>query len=365
MKQFLIVMALALISWSCSVTHQNEKIISKPKNIILLIGDGMGLSQVSLNFYTDDVTTNFNRFKQISLMKTSSATHKITDSGAGGTALSCGVKTYNGAIGMGNDTNSVENITEILAEKGVRNGIVATSSITHATPAAFYAHVPIRKMENEIALQMLATKVDFFAGGGIKYFAKRKDGQNLILKLEAKGYIVDTNSLVDKDLLNQDKKYAFLLSDNGMPEHHKGRGDFLPKATELAINYLNNKGKGFFLMSESSQIDWAGHKNDNEYMLAEMEDFDKTIGVAMDFAEKDGNTLVIVLADHETGGFSLSSGMIDEYHGDYESIVPNYATGGHTAALVPVFAYGPGSELFDGIYENTEVFYKMLEAIKE
>jgi alkaline phosphatase len=142
-----------------------------------------------------------------------------------------------------------------------------------------------------------------------------------------------------------------------MPAILQGRGDFLPKATELAINYLDRNNEHFFLMVEGSQIDWGGHGNNMDFLVSEMIDFDDAIGVALDFAEKDGNTLVIVTADHETGGFTLSSGD------SYDQIKGTFSTGGHSTTLLPAVAFGPGSELFRGIYENTQIFHYMMQAI--
>jgi alkaline phosphatase len=148
----------------------------------------------------------------------------------------------------------------------------------------------------------------------------------------------------------------------------KGRGDFLPKATELGIQFLNKDAdnSNFFIMIEGSQIDWGGHANDADYLISELIDFDDAIGKALDFAEKDGNTLVIVTADHETGGFTLSSTLKKTEDGnsysDYSEITGTFSTDGHSATLIPVFAYGPGSEAFSGVYENTEIFHKILEA---
>lgn len=338
-------------------TENNTATKSKPLNIILLIGDGMGLSEVSSSFYYSDQTSNFERFKEISLINTSSATDKITDSGAGGTAFSCGVKTYNGAIGMDADSNQVKNIVEVLSKQNYHCGIISTSAITHATPASFYAHVINRKMEEDIALQLLHSEVDFFAGGGLNFFNKRKDGQNLISMASDHGFELDTATLQKKSL-DINKKYGYLLANGGMPSMLEDRGNFLQNATSLALNHLGQAENGFFLMVEGSQIDWAGHANDADFLIAEMLDFDKTIGVAMDFAERNQNTLVIVLADHETGGFTLSAGS------NYNEIEPSFSTGGHSSALIPVFAYGPGAENFKGIYQNNEIFHKMLKAAK-
>ena len=334
----------------------------KPKNIILLIGDGMGLTQVSCSFYFNDKKSNFLRFKEIGLHQNTPVGAKITDSAAGATAFAAGIKSYNGAISVDKDTQAVETILEILSQKGLSTGVVSTSSITHATPASFYAHVKYRKMQEDIAADLVDSQVDFFAGGGHKFFCQRKDDQNLLKSLEMKGFIMDTTEISRKKL-SIDKKYGFLLASDAMPRMEEGRGDFLPKATKAALNYLSQDDNGFFLMVEGSQIDWGGHANDANYIIEEMKDFDKVIGEALDFAEKDGNTLVVVTADHETGGFALSSAKVRRQD-DYRGITPTFSTGGHTASLIPVFAYGPGAEQFKGIYQNNDIFGKMLSGEK-
>ncbi len=351
-----------LLTNACNNTVQKSARVmpegQTPKNIILLIGDGMGLAQVSTSFYFNDEKSNFLRFKEIGLHQNTPIGAKITDSAAGATAFSAGVKSYNGAIGVDQDTQAVETILEILSQKGLSTGVVSTSSITHATPASFYAHVRSRRMQEQIARELMDSDVDFFAGGGVKFFNKRKDGEDLIKGLELKGFTVDTAKLAKRGM-SINNKYAFLLGQDYMPKMEDGRGDFLPKATNLALDYLSQDPKGFFLMVEGSQIDWGGHANDANYIIEEMKDFDKTIGEALDFAKKDGNTLVVVTADHETGGFALSSAKVRKQD-DYRGLAPTFSTGGHTAALIPVFAYGPGSERFKGIYQNQEIFGKML-----
>jgi len=335
---------------------------AKPHRIIFLIGDGMGLSSVSTTFYYGDQQSVFSRFSDIGLIRTSSATDKVTDSAASGTAMSSGTKTYNGAIGVDTTYKPVKNITETLSELGWSTGIIATSTISHATPASFYAHARNRSMEELIASQLLISEIDFFAGGGSQLFTRRQDSLNLITIGADRGFEIDTTALPEPGTLDPDKKYGFLLAPGGMPPMPEGRGDFLPRATALAIDQLSHNQNGFFLMVEGSQIDWAGHANNTIYLVDEMLDFEKTIEVALDFAEKDGNTLVVVTADHETGGVSLSAKR-DPQTGreDYAEIDLTYATAGHSATLIPVFAYGPGAEEFKGIYENTELFHKMVE----
>ncbi len=323
----------------------------KIKNVILLIGDGMGLSQVSASQYYNDKIPNFERFSVIGLSKTSSASDVITDSAAGATALASGVKTNNGAVGVDKDTLSVETIIEQISPKGISTGVISTSAITHATPACFYAHVKNRRMEEDIAHFLVNSEIDFFAGGGLKFFNEREDGENLLKLLKENNFKVHTKEIPKT---TSKKKQAILLSKKGMPRMIDGRGDFLPEVTQLALEHLSKNKEGFFLMVEGSQIDWGGHDKNAEYLISELLDFDKTIGVALDFAQQDGETLVIVTADHETGGFTLASN-----DGDYKDIKPVFSTDGHSATMVPVFAEGPGSEKFGGVYENTSIYDKI------
>lgn len=347
----------------CMDKYQRSAYNGKAKNIILLIGDGMGLAQASSIFYFQEETPSFVRFQHIGLHQNTPTDAQITDSAAGATAFSAGVKSYNGAIGVDSDTIPQPTILEMAAEAGWSTGVIATSSITHATPASFYAHVKSRNLADDIALDMLEAPVDFFAGGGLDYFAKREDGRNLIKELEDKGFVISTDAMNKPANMSLNNNYGFLLADDGMPEMTKGRGDFLPDATQIAIDFLSQDKDGFFLMVEGSQIDWGGHANDSEYVIEEVKDFDKVINAALDFAEKDGNTLVIVTADHETGGFSLSAAEVRKQR-DYKYIKPTFSTGGHSAALIPVYAYGPGAAKFQGIYQNNDIFKKMLEAAR-
>jgi len=330
-----------------------------PKNIIMMIADGTGISQISSTQFYHSNPSNYERFKHIGLIKTSSASDLITDSAAGATSFASGIKTYNGAIGVNTDTIATPTILEELSERGYATGVIATSTITHATPASFYAHVKYRKMEEEIAEALTYSSVDFFAGGGLKFFNNRSDQKDLLSDLTKNGFDVATSAINPTMPTDPNKKYGFLLSDGGMPKMIDGRGSFLYDATSLGISYLNKDKDGFFLMVEGSQIDWGGHANDADYLIGEMIDFDVVLGKVLDFAKKDQNTLVIVTADHETGGFTLAS---DE--GNYNKIKPSFSTDGHSATMVPVFAYGPGAKDFSGIYENTDIYKKIKALLK-
>lgn len=323
----------------------------KPKNIILLIGDGMGTAHVFAGMTANGGHLFLENFKICGFSRTQSSSNYITDSAAGGTALSCGVRTYNGAIGVGPDKQPLKTILEESEENGLATGLVSTSAITHATPASFIAHQASRSSYEDIASDFLKTDIDVFIGGGYNHFAKRKDNKNLLNELKSKGYQVERE--LDKIGKIKKGKLAGLTADE-----HEGRveirKDMLPRASQTAINILSNNKKGFFLMIEGSQIDWGAHAKNTVYVVEEMLDFDKAIGKAVEFAAKDGKTLVIVTADHETGGLSLLDG-------NFESgmVKGEFTSSDHTAVMVPVFAFGPGAELFGGIMDNTEIYKKM------
>ncbi len=353
------ILPVILVFCTCSIYDKPDKQGSKVKNIILMIGDGMGVSQVYAGITANHGQLNIERCKNIGFIKTYSASDYTTDSGAGATAFSIGKKTYNGACGVNSDSLPEKSILEIAEEHGLSTGLVATSSITHATPAAFIAHQKSRNMYNEIAEDFLKTDIDMFIGGGKNDFMKRRDSIDLTVKLKEKGYKV----LFEMDDIKKvtSGKLAGLIADKHIPPYRDStrilRGNMLPDATIAALNILSNNKKGFFLMVEGSQIDWGGHANNTEYIVAEMLDFDRAVGKVLDFAEKEGNTLVIITADHETGGMSINNGNFEQ-----GTVNVGYTTHGHTGVMVPVFAFGPGAEKFGGIYENYDIFYKMMNA---
>ena len=325
---------------------------TKTKNIILIIGDGMGLPQIQAAMDKSSDILFFEKFKHIGFSKTRSGSNYITDSGAGGTAISAGKKTYNGAIGVGMDSLPLKTILEYAEDAGKSTGLVATCAITHATPASFIAHQKSRYLYEEIASDFLNTEIDIFIGGGRNYFNLRSDNINLLDSLGERNYQVCAS--LDEIDLNNNKNIACLLDTNHLPPRQYGRKNMLAESTEIAIRKLNQNEKGFFIMIEGSQIDWGGHANNFDYVTTEVLDLNEAIGKALSFAEKDGNTLVIVTADHETGGLTLIDGDLNQH-----TITSHFSTPNHSGVMVPVFSYGPGSEQFLGIYENTEIFEKM------
>jgi len=351
------VLFVAFIPFLCSsqssgTQHQSPE---KVRNIILLIGDGMGISQLQAAMIVSLDMMNIEQFNNIGFTKTHSASSFVTDSGASGTAIATGHKSYNGGIGVDRDTIPQTSILEYASQSGKATGLVVSCEITHTTPAAFYTHQESRDMHEAIASDLVSSPVDLFIGGGMKYFNNRSDGIDLTKLLAERGYQVvrDIPHLEQVD----SGKIAGLLYKKHPPRVTKGRGEMLSIAAGKAIEILNQQPNGFFLMVEGSQIDWGGHDHDTDYIVEEMIDFDKVIGLALEFAKMDQNTLVIVTSDHETGGMSLHEG--DPIEG---VIVAKYTTGDHTGVMVPVFAYGPHSELFRGIYDNTGIFFRMMQA---
>jgi alkaline phosphatase len=345
-------------TFSCSTSKHFSGSRSKEiRNVILMIGDGMGLPDVYAAMTVAGAPLNIERCTYTGLQKTYSFDKYITDSGAAGTALATGTKTNNGSIGVGPDGKPVQSVLEIAESNKLATGLVSTSSITHATPASFIAHQSSRGSYEAIASDFLKTDIDCFIGGGINHFGHRKDGLNLLDSLRKRGYEVDTTL---NDVLNSKAlKIAGLTAKEHNPYRLAGRGDMLPLSAEKAISVLSKNRKGFFLMIEGSQIDWAGHANAADTLIDEVLDFDKTIGKVLDFAEKDGHTLVIITADHETGGVTITGGDIKAKKANL-----NFSLKDHTAVMVPVYAFGPGAANFTGIYENTDIFRKIVSLLK-
>jgi alkaline phosphatase len=352
-KKSLLLLALFL----CFGPSWAQKKVKNPKNIILMVGDGMGVAQIYAGMTGNYGHLNLEQFPVVGFHKNQASNNFVTDSAAGATAFSCGVKTYNGAIGVDANGNPVPTILEIAEENGLATGLVATCSITHATPASFISHQASRSLDENIALDFLNTDIDVFIGGGRKFFANRSDGLNLIDSLKNRNYQIAHT--IEEVQQTKSGKLAAFLAEEQQAKFSEGRGDELVKSTEVALNLLSTNKKGMFLMIEGSQIDWGGHANDTQYIVDEMIDFDNAIGKVLEFAKKDGNTLVIITADHETGGFSINKGSTET-----GMVEGKFTTGSHTGVMIPVFAYGPGSEVFGGIYENNQIFHKMINALK-
>lgn len=339
-------------------TPPSKTTAKRAKNLIVIIGDGMGTAQVYSSVVAQCGNSNFLRFPFSGFSRTYSNNKYTTDSGAGGTAIVTGCKTDNHHVGTLADGTPVKSILSRLHEQGLATGFVVTSSVLDATPASTYAHVSHRKMYDSISYQMTQSGFDVMIGGGISNFRpeNRQDGLSPIDTLLKKGYEV-TYSLEEMKKSTSNKLMTFFCENYYGPVA-PGRDPVLAEGTKKALEILTKNSKGFALMIEGSQIDWACHNNDAPYMEAELADFEKMLKVVLDFAQKDGNTLVVVTADHETGGLVLLGGDIEKGKNECK-----YITGGHSGVMVPVFSYGPCAEYFSGIQNNIDLMPKMLKAM--
>lgn len=337
---------------------------NKPKNVILMIGDGMGMAQVNTLYYLNPNSALW-QFPYRGTSMTYCLSDSITDSAAGGSALSTGKKTTKGYIALNRDSTANETLMEWAIKQKMATGIVVTSAMTDATPASFYAHVPNRSQYEEIAKQFIYSNIDFAVGGYLNNFLpnKRKDKLNLIDSLEQKGYQI-IYSL--EDLLKAtDMKTVGFLSEKKPPKAAK-RGNWLAEATRQALEKLAKDPQGFVLMIEGSQIDWACHVNDYKYFKQEILDFDRAIKVVYDFAKTNQETLVVVTADHECGGMTLSPRINNLSKEKAARYLVNYVLFSslyHTNADVPVFSFGPGADNFQGKMNNIDIHDKIIRLI--
>lgn len=331
--------------------YRNNDRPARVKNVILLIGDGMGLAQIYSGYTANFGNLNLFQLLNIGFSKTSSSSSYITDSAAGATAMASGKKTNNRYVGVDATGVRLPAIPDLIAPLKMSSGLISSGDITDATPAAFYGHVKDRSLSKDIAQDFLNSPVSLMIGSGGKHFSPISE------QLAQKGFRYATQ-LSALDTISGGK--YLVLADSAALTIQKGRGDFLQHSLKKALQTLSTNKEGFFLMLESAQIDWGGHANSVPYLTTEMLDFDRTIGAALQFADTNGETLVIVTADHETGGLSLLDGNISKGYVDGQ-----FSTTDHSGILVPVFAYGPRSMNFRGVYENTEIFEKIMQAIRQ
>lgn len=320
-----------------------------PKNVIYIIGDGMGTSHVYSSIVAQKGKSQFLRFPYTGFSRTYSANKYTTDSGAGGTALMTMHKVDNNHVGMSSDGKSYCSMLERATKKNKQVGFVVTSSVLDATPASTYAHVTNRRMYDTISMQMAKAPFTVMIGGDRNHFMPehRNDGLSPLDTLAARGYTL-AFTLDEMEKVKAGPLCALVT--DGDPAAAGNRDEMLCRGVKKALKILSKSKKGFFLMIEGSQIDWACHDNDFKHLKAEMEDFEHMLKIVLDWAEKDRNTLVVVTADHETGGLSLPDGDLSRGKNEF-----NFATGKHTGVMVPVFAFGPYSHKFTGIHQNIDI----------
>jgi len=398
MKRLLSILAIAVLM-GC------QQAAPQAKYVFYFIGDGMGLAQVALTeaWLADSAEVigfeklSFTEFPVLGMATTFSASNIITCSSAAGTALATGTKTNNGMLGVSPDSVSLEAITYKIKKAGYRVGVTSTVTLDHATPGSFYANASSRSDYYDIAVQLPQTGFDFFGGGGfVQPEGKDKDQVSVLSLIEEAGYQVaygieqvETSAGAEKMLLLQDKERDYM---GALPYAiDRKEGDMThADIINVAVDFLDNE-KGFFLMSESGRIDWACHSNDGKTSILETLDLNDAVQVALEFAQRHpGETLIVVTADHETGGLALGSASgyslffdaLAEQNASKDMLLQTgnkemtgqvaemndracigWTTSSHTGIPVPVYATGAGSELFSGRMDNTDIPKKICQAM--
>ncbi|MDL2271655.1 alkaline phosphatase [Desulfovibrio sp. OttesenSCG-928-I05] len=351
-----------------------------PKYVFMFIGDGMGPNHIAITETALKSRLSFTSFDNQGIISTHSANKLVTDSAAAATALATGYKTKNGRLGLGPEKQRLTNIAELSKKAGKRVGIITTVSLNHATPAAYYSHVKSRSRSYEIGMAMLTSGFDYFAGGGLhKHDEKGK--ADLYTVAERQGFTILRDRQVILQAMYQGSPILALNPELGPDSAMPYRVDMTEKSLTLAefvrkgCELLDSKD-GFFMVVEGGKIDWAAHGNQADKMIQEVFDFSEAVDAAIKFAATHpSETLIVVTADHETGGLA----WMTPNRGDstpvrlpdaqaransFENTGWAWTTKGHTSAMVDVFATGLGSALFRGRYDNTDIAWKLINIMR-
>lgn len=362
MKRILIALSLAAMIMMPASAKDKAPKSEKVNKVILLIGDGMGLAATAAWMVDQNYApTAFDRAQFVGISKTYSKNSRVTDSAASGTAMAVGYKTNNSMLGMLPDGTKPESIAEAAKKEGKSIGIIVTSNVLDATPGAFYAHTESRGNGREIEENLIDFQPDVILGGGLDAFRNEKCEEGTMLdKAIASGM---TLASTPEEFYAMDKGPVLgLFAEGNYPMVIDRDSDFLADCLNHTLDMFESNKKGFFIMVEGSHIDHAAHANNTEQLLFEMEEFDKAINAAMDYADTHKGTLVIVTADHETGGAALVSGNKDFHMGD-SGIGVKYSTTGHTGSPVMIYSYGASAWKLSGVMENTDINKKMREVL--
>ena len=366
-KITLIALAAALLAVSCK-HKEEEKVLqyyatpnpyeivdvtmppvdNEVRNVIIMIGDGMGLEQVSCAWVVNHGKLNLDRFPTVGLSRTYCTNELITDSGAGGTALSSGMKTGYSHVGTAADSTDIPSVLVKAQELGKKTGVVVTCHFADATPCDFCCHNEYRYNQDDLIADYVTCGVDYLAGGGLDWFTvNRKDGRDITKEMAAAGYTV---ALTENELMTAELPVIGILAPDNLPIAME-RGDLYRRSVARGLDILSRESgdKGFVMMLEGSCIDDWLHGNDIGKAMEELLDFDRTIGDVLEWAAADGHTLVVVTADHNTGALTLQDGNLEEGR-----IGVAFGSESHNGIAVPFYAWGPGSDAFTGIRENDE-----------
>lgn len=351
--------ALPAVSLACAPTSVQAQ--DSPTSVIVLIADGAGAAHWTLAAFADEDLA-VRRMKTVGLVDTRGADHIVSGSAPTATAYATGVRTFMGAVGVGPDSLPVESVLEVAMGRGMSTGLVTTTALADATPAAFGAHVPSRNRLGEISRQMVDKGITVLMGGGRATFGPemQPDGRDLLAEARSSYAYVET--IADLAAIRADTVDMLLglFADGDMGVVAERGEAALRQMTSKALEVLDRDPDGFFLMIENEESDTQSHQNaDRATVTTEMLDFAGAVRLVLDYQADHPRTLVLVTGDHETGGLSLP------YRPDAErSIVINWATSGHTGTLLPLFATGPGAERFSGIIRNDRVGQILLEMLR-
>ena len=363
------ILALAALAVAVSCKHKEEKsplqyyatphpygivdavmppVDNEVRNVIIMIGDGMGLEQVSCAWVVNHGKLNLDRFPSIGLSRTWCTNELITDSGAGGTALAAGVKTGYSHVGTAADSTDLASVLVQAKALGKKTGVAVTCHFADATPCDFCCHTEYRYNQDDLIADYVTCGVDYLSGGGLDWFTvNRKDNRDITKEMAAAGYTV---ALTEEALMEADLPVIGILAPDNLPVAME-RGDLYRHTVARGLDLLSRESgdKGFVMMLEGSCIDDWLHGNDIGKAMEELLDFDRTIGDVLEWAAADGHTLVVVTADHNTGSLTLQDGNLEE-----GTIGVAFGSESHNGIAVPVYAWGPGCDAFTGIRENAE-----------
>lgn len=328
----------------------------KVKNVIFLIGDGFGLNQATAAYYANKGALTIMNINNIGFQVNNALGAFTTDSAAAGSALATGESHANRHISSTVDGQAIPSLSDFFDEKGYAVGVMTLGNVADATPSAFYGHSTERDNADEITRYLLDGKLDLLCGSGMREFTRRNDGVDLVGGLKKAGYAFIT----DASQIDEQNGKVICIDERMDEAVEESTLEFLADATRDAIDLLQDQSKkGFFLMVEGAKIDYAGHAKSLPGSVIETLSFDLAVAEALKFADEDGQTLVVVTGDHETGGLVLLDGNAETGH-----IMGTYVTNDHTPAMLPVYSYGPGSDKFTGTYMNTEIARRIKEMIK-
>ncbi len=339
-------------------TYRSDGGKGRIRNVIFLIGDGMGLNQIAAGAYANNRDLSLLKMRSIGFQFNNPEDDFIADSASGGSTLATGEPSWTRHISANYDgSEEISPLTDYFKALGKATGVVSLGDIADATPAVFYGHTSERDSTEKITRYMLTSDVDLICGSGSDYFGRRQDGVDMLSGTRENGYTFITDALtVDKT-----PGKVICLDDRMGRYAEESTLGFLADITRASIDKMEQcSDKGFFLMVEGAKIDYAGHSDCFPASVIEQLGFDLAVAEALRFADRDGHTLVVVTADHETGGLTLLDGDLGSGR-----VLGIYNSDDHTPAMIPVFAYGPGSGNFCGTYVNTEIARTVKRLVKK